>query len=242
MRSSPICSTVEVAVGNMYYCEDYSWRYNVFRDRIEAGVMLARFIDQIVGRNYDIIIGLVAGGVPVAYAISRGLGAPMDVIVVKKITYPWTTEAGFGAVAPDGAYDFDKDAARQIGLSIADVEREARRVYEYVKARTLRLRGSMDYSGVEGKRVVLVDDGIATGYTMTVALRFLKRLKAKEAIVATPTASLDGALMVSREADKLLVLNLRTGPFYAVADAYIEWHDVSDEEAEQYIRQAKVNA
>ena len=72
---------------------------------------------------------------------------------------------------------------------------------------------------------------------MIVAVKFLRRVGVKEVVVATPTASIDGALITSKEADKLLVLNLRTGPFYAVADAYIEWHDVSDEEAVQYIKQ-----
>jgi len=237
--TTQVCSTVEVAVGNMYYCEDYSWRYNVFRDRVEAGVILAGFIEQVVGGIFDVVVGLVAGGVPVAYAVSERLGAPMDVVVVKKITYPWTTEAGFGAVAPDGVYDFDRSAARNAGFDLDDVERMARRVHEYVVARTLKLRASLDYSNIKGGRIILVDDGIATGYTMVVALRFLRRAGALEVVVATPTASLDGALMVAREADKLLVLNLRTGPFYAVADAYREWHDVTDEEAKQYIEKAR---
>lgn len=234
---SSVCPTVEVASGNIYYCEDYSWRHNVFRDRVEAGILLAKFISQLAGGQLDVVVGLVAGGVPVAYSISRELGIPMDVVVVKKITYPWTTEAGFGAVAPDGLYEFDREAAKHARLSLDYVGREARRVHNFILARTLKLRGSMDYSNLEGKKVVLVDDGIATGYTMIVAVKFLRRIGVKEVVVATPTASIDGALITSKEADKLLVLNLRTGPFYAVADAYIEWHDVSDEEAIQYIKQ-----
>lgn len=237
--SPPVCSDIEVALGNMYYCEDYSWRYYVFKDRVEAGVLLARFLSQVLGDPGDIVVGLAAGGIPVAYALSGELGLPLDVLVVKKITYPWTTEAGYGAVAPDGLFDFNEEAARSIGLGRDDVEREASRVYEYVVTRTIKLRGSLDYGNMAGKRVVLVDDGIATGYTMVVAIRFLKRVKASKVTVATPTASLDGAIMVAREADKLLVLNLRTGPFYAVADAYREWHDVSDEEALEYLSKTR---
>jgi len=233
------CSSVEVALGNTYYCEDYSWRYNVFRDRVEAGGVLARFISQVLGAPGDAVVGLAAGGVPVAYAVSRELGLPLDVVVVKKITYPWTTEAGYGAVAPDGLYEFDREAAMRLGYGREVVEREASRVYEYVVSRTLKLRGSLDYSWLAGRSVILVDDGIATGYTMVVAARFIKRVGAREVVVATPTSSIDGAIMVAREVDKLLVLNLRGGPFYAVADAYIEWHDVSDEEAIEYLRMAK---
>jgi predicted phosphoribosyltransferase len=236
---SPVCSEVEIASGNIYYCEDYSWRYHVFHDRVEAGVLLAKFIAQVASEPFDMVVGLVAGGVPVSYSVSKELGVPMDVVVVKKITYPWTTEAGFGAVAPDGLYEFNREAARHAGFSLGDVEREAGRVHQYVISRTLKLRDSLDYSNVKGRKVILVDDGIATGYTMIVAIKFLRRAGAPEVTVATPTASLDGALAVSKEAYKLLVLNLRTGPFYAVADAYREWHDVSDEEAKQYIEKAK---
>lgn len=234
-----VCSNVEIALGNMYYCEDYSWRYSVFRDRVEAGRLLAGFTLQVLGGAPELVVGLAAGGIPVAYSMSLELGIPMDVLVVKKITYPWTTEAGYGAVAPDGGFDYDVEAAMRLGYSVNHVTMEARRVHEYVVARTMRLRGSLDYGNIAGRSVLLVDDGIATGYTMIVALRFLKRTGAREVIVATPTASLDGAITVAREASKLLVLNLRTGPFYAVADAYIEWHDVSDEEALEYIRRSR---
>ncbi len=233
---TPICSTVEIASGNIYYCDEYSWRYYVFQDRVEAGVLLAKFLLQVLSEFFDIVIGLVAGGVPVAYTFSKTLGKPMDILVVKKITYPWTTEAGFGAVAPDGLYEFDRNSAILAGLSLEDVERKAREVHNYIITRTLKLRGNLKYDNIEGKRVVLVDDGIATGYTTIVAVKFLKRVKAKEVIVAVPTSSIDGAITTSREASKLIVLNLRTGPFYAVADAYKEWHDVNDEEVLHYIK------
>ncbi|MFN4046155.1 MAG: phosphoribosyltransferase, partial [Acidilobaceae archaeon] len=212
------CSDVEVAAGNIYYCEDYSWRYGVFKDRLEAGLLLASFIKQVIGGFEGYIVGLAAGGVPVAYAVSEALRLPLDVVVVKKITYPWTTEAGFGAVAVDGTLEYDVEAARSIGYTAGDVKVRAQQVMEHVIGRTLRLRGSTDYGNLRGERVILVDDGIATGYTIIVASKFLRNIGAASLTIATPTSSIDGALAAAREAERLLVLNMRTGPFYAVAD------------------------
>ncbi len=234
-----VCSHVEVAAGNIYYCEDYSWKYYVFKDRLEAGSLLASFISQVVGGFEGYIVGLAAGGVPVAYAVSEALKLPFDVVVVKKITYPWTSEAGFGAVAVDGTLKYDVGAARSIGYTVRDVEGKARQVREYVINRTLKLRGSIDYGNVRGEKVILVDDGIATGHTIIVASIFLRNAGATNITIATPTSSIDGALAAAREAEKLLILNLRTGPFYAVADAYVEWHDVTEEEALEYIVKAR---
>ena len=224
---------------NIIYCEDTSWKTHVFKNRFEAGEKLALYLlDQGIGREY-IVFGLVAGGVPVAYSVAKTIGSPMDILVVKKITYPWTTEAGFGAVTVDGSYDYDAFAAYMyLRYSDEQVARLAKHVHEYVLARTRRLRKRVEYERLDGRRVVLVDDGIATGYTMVVGVRFLKKLGASSVIAAAPTASSDGAKLVAREADKVVVLNLRHPP-YAVADAYEEWHDVSDEEVLEILEQAR---
>ncbi len=224
--------------GNIIYCNDTSWRTRVFKNRFEAGEKLALFLlDQGIGGE-GIVFGLAAGGVPVAYSVAKILGCLMDILVVKKITFPWTTEAGFGAVAINGSYDYDEFLAHAyLKYTEEQVAGLARHVHEYVVARTKRLRGKTEYDKLDGRRVVLVDDGIATGYTMIVGVRFLKKLGAASVIAAAPTASSDGARLVAREADKVVVLNLRHPP-YAVADAYEEWHDVSDEEVIDILEKA----
>jgi predicted phosphoribosyltransferase len=224
--------------GNVYYVDELSWSAPVFTDRREAGEILGRILARRLGR-VDVVYGLAAGGVPVALEAARQLGACLDVVVVKKITYPWTTEAGFGAVAVDGSYDYDRSAASYLGYSDAKVAELAREVRERVVRRTLLVRGSTEYPVLRGLRVVLVDDGIATGYTMLVAARFLRRLGPDKLYLAAPTASIDGARFVSGEADEVVVVNIRGGPVYAVADAYVEWHDVSDEELSAYIDEAR---
>ncbi len=224
--------------GNVYYVEELSWSAPVFTDRREAGEILGHVLSRHLGGAH-VVFGLAAGGVPVALEVARKLGACLDVVVVKKITYPWTTEAGFGAVAVDGTVEYDESVARSLGL---DGERMARRVEEvraYVERRTRLVRGTTEYPGLEGRTVVLVDDGIATGYTMRVAARFLRRLGPSRLYLAAPTASLDGARFVSGEADAVVVLNVRAGPVFAVADAYVEWHDVSDDELVAYVDEAR---
>jgi putative phosphoribosyl transferase len=223
--------------GNVYHVEELSWRAPVFRDRRDAGRILGELLAGEVSVN--VVYGLAAGGVPVALEAAGRLGGCLDIVVVKKITYPWTTEAGYGAVAVDGTFEYDVEAARMLGLTGEDVARRVGEVLRAVRRRTVLARGSSEYPRLEGASVVVVDDGIATGYTMRVAVRFLRRLGAGRVYAAAPTASVDGALFVGEVADAVYVANLRGGPYYAVADAYMEWHDVSDEELLEYVREAR---
>ncbi|MEM1873493.1 MAG: phosphoribosyltransferase family protein [Acidilobaceae archaeon] len=230
------CSKVSELRRGVVYCEDYSWRVEVFADRAEAGRALAGFLKQASGYFEDsLVVALAAGGVPVAFYVAEELGLDLDVVVVKKITFPWTTEAGFGAVDLDGSVELEERALPLAGYTPRELEEKIRRLVAHVRERTLKLRGSLDYSGVRDRRVILVDDGIATGYTARVAAAFLRRHGASSVTLAAPTASLEGAIIASERADETFVLNLRAGPYYAVADAYREWHDVSDEEALEYL-------
>jgi putative phosphoribosyl transferase len=221
----------------VYYVEELSWRAPVFADRREAGKLLGKLLADAL--KIDAVYGLAAGGVPVAIEAAKRIGACFDVVVVKKITYPWTTEAGYGAVAVDGSLEYSREAAEMLGFNEDYVRKEAERVLQAVKRRTLMVRGTEKYPDMKGKKLVVIDDGIATGYTMRVAVQFLRSLGAEKVYAATPTASVDGALFVAEKADAVYVINLRGGPYYAVADAYMEWHDVSDEELVGYVEEAK---
>ncbi len=223
---------------NVFYVEELSWSAPVFTDRREAGQLLGRLLAK-EGLRLDAVFGLAAGGVPVALEAAQELGICIDIIVVKKITYPWTTEAGFGAVAIDGSYEYDRAAAAYAGLSEEHVKVRVRELLEYVRRRTVLVRGSMEYPRLEGRKVLVVDDGIATGYTMRVGVKLLKSLGASKVYAAAPTASIDGAKFVADVADAVYVLNLRSGPYFAVADAYMEWHDVSDEELVVLVDEAR---
>ncbi len=224
----------------LFYCENWSWRAPVFRDRWDAGYALASMVSLLVGEGYwrkpDIVYAIPAGGVPVAIVVAKRLGSRLDLVVVKKVTYPWTTEAGFGAVAPDGRPIVDAEAVMELGEDV--VERQARIAWRKVVERLEVLRGSRSYPNLQGRRVLVVDDGIAAGWTMIAAIRFLRRLGASMVYAAAPTGSLDGSKRVAEHADSVAVVNLRSGLYFAVAEAYVEWRDLTDEEVVRLLRNA----
>lgn len=204
-------------------------RSRVFRDRRHAGESLAGMLEALRGSD-AIVLAIPAGGVPVAAEIARRLALPLDLAVVSKALLPWTTEAGFGAVAFDGSAWIDEEAVRAFGLSRADVARSVAAAREKVTRRVARLRGVKPMPALADRAAILVDDGIAAGSTMRAAIEALRKLGAKRVAVAVPTALDRSARTIASLADEVFVANLRHGASFAVADAYEEWYDVSEEE------------
>lgn len=220
-------------MGKIIYDPELSEKAPVFKDRRHAGKVLAEFMK----RNSlipDLIFAIPAGGVPVALEVAKELGVKMDLIIVKKVLYPWTTEAGFGAVGPLGTVIIGPSP-----LSEEEVEEQVREAARKVELRERILRGNRPYPRLDGMKVAVVDDGIAAGYTMMAAVEAVRKMGAEEVWAAAPTASLDGAQRVARVADLVIVPNLRSGPVFAVADAYEEWYDLSEEEVLELLEEAR---
>lgn len=213
-------------------------RARVFRDRTHAGFVLAGMLEAFRGSD-ALVLAIPAGGVPVGAALALSLGLPLDVAVASKILLPWTTEAGFGAVAFDGGTWIDADAANRFGLSQAAVETATREAREKVKRRTQRFRGERANPALEGRVVILVDDGIAAGSTMRAAGAAVRRLGAGRVIVAVPTGPWSSLVDLRNDLDGLYCANVRTGHRFAVADAYEAWCDVAEDEALAALRQAE---
>ncbi|UXD21713.1 phosphoribosyltransferase [Ignicoccus pacificus DSM 13166] len=207
---------------NVIFDPDLSEKVYIYKDRFHAGRVLASFMKR-HGIDFDKVFAIPAGGVPVAIEVAKAYQKPLDLVIVKKVLYPWTTEAGFGAVAPDG-----RAVLGPAPLSEEEIKEQVRKALEKVLLREKVLRGGRPYE--VPPRVVVIDDGIATGYTMIAAVEFLRDKGAEEVIAAAPTASLDGAIAVSKVADLVVVPNIRSGPYFAVAEAYQEWRDLSEEE------------
>ena len=209
----------------------------VFSNRFDAGRKLGYWLrDQ--GLNIDLVLAIPSGGVPVGYEVSRILKIGFDIIVCRKIPIPWNKEAGFGAITPDGTYYIDEELASWLRISRDIVSRVIEEQIKEISKRIKLLRGTRDYGIVKGKRVLLVDDGIAAGYTMMAAVLFTKKLGAREIYVAVPTCYLDSAKKVSLEATRTYCLNPRTYTPYAVADAYKKWYDLSLDEVLEILRRA----
>ncbi len=204
--------------------EEWSLRnkVHVFENRFDAGRKLADFLlDNDI--EFDLVLAIPNGGVAVGLEIAKKLEKELKVAIVRKATYPWTTEAGFGAVSWTGEVELETEAVKM--LSKEEVEASVARAKKSVEER-LKLFKDFLPGDLKNLRVVIVDDGLATGYTMLVAVKSVRKLGAREVVVAVPTSSEGAARMVAESADLLLVLNLRSSFFYAVADAYKRWRDL----------------
>jgi putative phosphoribosyl transferase len=210
--------------------EDLRNRAHVFRDRADAGAVLAGMLAPAFDRRPNaIVLAIPAGGVPVAAPIAQRLALPLDLAVVSKITLAWNTEAGYGAVAFDGSTYLNDTLVREIGLSEADVEAAVARTRQKVARRNATLRDNRDYAAVTGSDAVLVDDGLASGYTLRAAVAALRTTGAATISVAVPTAHESSARTIASSVETFYCPNVRAGLRYAVADAYREWSDVGEE-------------
>jgi len=213
----------------------YRNRNFVFKDRLHAGDLLAlRLQDHIIRENAQ-LLAIPAGGVPVGYAVATRLSIPLDVVIVRKIQIPWNPEAGFGAIAWDGTVVLNEALVAQLGLSTELVWRCVSRTQETIRERLEKFRGDKPLPELKNKIVVFIDDGLASGFTMLTAVKSVKKQKPEKVIVAVPTASRSAAELVAPNVDKLICLNVRWGPIFAVADAYQEWYDLSDEEVMEFL-------
>lgn len=204
-------------------------KVRVFRDRTHAGAVLAGMLED-YRDSTAVVLAIPSGGVPVAAEIARRLALELDVAVVSKILFPWTTEAGFGAVAFDGSRWIDDDAARIHAIGPDQIERQTKEARAKVERRLKRLRGSRPPLNLAGRTLILVDDGIAAGSTMRAAIAALRKQGAGEIAVAVPTAHDRSLALVAPLADLVVCANIRGGCRFAVADAYEEWRDLGEDE------------
>jgi putative phosphoribosyl transferase len=204
-------------------------RIHVFFDRVSAGQQLAARLQGYRGGAVR-LFAIPAGGVPVAAEIARQLEIPLDLIIVRKIQFPWTTEAGFGALNPAGQAVINKDLLSRMPLSSEEIEVQKQRTADLMREREAIFRKNKPYERLDGQSAMVVDDGLASGYTMRAALQFLKDQGAGALMVAVPTGSERTVWELLPLVDELYCLNVRGGFSFAVADAYENWYDLTEEE------------
>jgi putative phosphoribosyl transferase len=205
-----------------------------FKDRTAAGRSVAGMLKQYKDSN-AIVLAIPAGGVPVATEIARALGLELQVIPVSKVLFPWTTEGGYGAVAFDGTVWIDQAAVGNYSLKPEQIEKASAEARAKVERRNARLRANRPLP--ELKTVILVDDGIAAGSTMRTAIAALRKHGAGRIVAAVPTAHERSIEALRRLADEIVCPDIRGGMRFAVADAYEEWRDLSDDEVEAILQQ-----
>jgi predicted phosphoribosyltransferase len=205
-------------------------REHVFRDRRDAGILLAEMLRE-YGGGHAFILAIPAGGIPVAKEVSRLLGLKLDVAIARKVQLPDEPEAGFGAIGPDDVLVLNDDLIKERRLTQDIIEKQVRKASQSVRWREEIFRKNAPYPDLKRKTVIIIDDGLASGFTVLAIIRFAREHGASKVIVAVPTASERAAEMLLQEADEVYVLNIRAGVVFAVADAFEQWNDISDEEA-----------
>lgn len=209
-----------------------------FRDRPEAGRRLARELSRYAGRSDVIVLALPRGGVPVAYEVARALAAPLDVLVVRKLGLPQHEELAMGAIASGGARLLSEDVIRVYGVSRDDIERVTATESRELTRRERQYRGDRPFPDVTGKTVVLVDDGLATGSSMRVAVKALRQEKPKAIVVAVPVAAPETCEAL-RDVSDDVVCAVTPEPFYAVGLWYEDFSQTSDEEVHDLLDRAR---
>ena len=217
---------------NIYHLPRLRECQSVFLDRTHAG----RCITDMIRESDAVVMGIPAGGIPVAAVVARALGLSLDVAVVSKITLPWNTEAGYGAVAFDGSVVLNEALIVRTGLNRNQVQAGIDKTRIKVAERVNRLRGGKPMADLSDKTVIVVDDGLASGYTMRVAVEALARCGVGQMIVAVPTGHAAAVEEIARQVHALYCPNIRSAPRFAVADAYENWTDVSESEAETMLK------
>jgi len=197
-----------------------------FKDRQEAGQKLAEILKERIKENKNLIcFAIPNGGVIIGAEIAKKLEISLRLMVVRKVLYPFTTEAGFGAIDPGGDYVLEETPYEE-----EIVEKQIEKARESVEKRLEKFKKWAKYDDLSGKKIILTDDGLASGYTMLAAVKFLKRKNVKKIIVAVPCASVGAANLIKPEVDELISIFVKKELRFAVADFYQNWYDVEDEE------------
>jgi len=200
-----------------------------FVNRVDAGRQLAERLRAYAKKRDVIILGIPRGGVPVAYEVATELGAPLDVFVVRKLGVPWQPELAFGAIASGGVRILDDEVVESTGISHLEMERVAAREEVELQRREQVYRGGRSALALEGKTVILVDDGIATGASTRAAITALRQLSPRHIVLAAPVAPGPTYRRLCGEVDEFVCV-LTPDTFYAIGEFYDDFSQVSDEE------------
>ena len=212
-----------------------------FRNRAEAGRLLAERLREYAGRNDVVVLALPRGGVPVAYEVARALDAPLDVFLVRKLGVPGREELAMGAIASGGLIVLDQRIVRALGIPEQEIERIVAAEAAELRRREKAYRGDREPPQLAGKTVVLVDDGLATGSSMRAAVLAVRRHDPARVNVAVPVASPEACEEFRAEVDEIVCL-LTPHPFGAVGIWYEDFSQTTDDEVRALLAQAATSS
>lgn len=209
-----------------------------YQNRKEAGKILAGYLDSYADRDDVIVLGLPRGGVPVAYEVAKALKVPLDVFIVRKIGVPGHSELAMGAMASGNVYVFNEEIIQALGISKSAIDRVIAKEAQELARRESSYRDNTPFPVLKDKIVILVDDGIATGATMRVAIKALLTFKPKKLVIAVPVAQKDLCDSFAELVDEF-ISPLRPENLQAVGIWYDDFSQTEDEEVFALLNAAK---
>jgi len=207
----------------------------VFEDRTDAGKRLAQFLERLNLKN-PVVFAIPSGGVPVGIEVAKRLKAPLIPLIVRKIQLPWDTEAGFGAVNQFGDVFINSQLVEELGLTAEEVQQQVTKTIKNVKKR-LEKFGVKELPDLSGKTAIIVDDGLAAGFTIMAAVEAVKRLNPEKIVEAVPTCSPVSLPHLANMVNLMVFLTSRRNLPFAVANAYRHWRDLEEDEVLQMLRE-----
>jgi putative phosphoribosyl transferase len=208
----------------------------LFKDRVDAGQQLAARLQHLAGRQV-VVLGLPRGGVPVAAEVAEALGAPLDIIVVRKLGAPFQPEFALGALGEDGVRVLNPEALGLAGVTLAELATTEQRERQEIARRALRYRGGRQRRALDGQTAVIVDDGIATGSTARAACQVARALGAAWVVLAVPVAPVGWEARIGADADEKI--SVATPPsFFAIGQFYEDFDQTSDAEVAAYLNRS----
>ncbi|UUN28148.1 phosphoribosyltransferase family protein [Streptomyces sp. FIT100] len=208
----------------------------LFNDRVDAGQRLAEALGPLRAAD-PVVLGLPRGGVPVAFQVARALGAPLDVIVVRKLGVPYHRELGFGAIGEGGVRIISDDIVRRGHVSRKDVESVEQAEHAELARQAERFRAGRERVGIAGRTVIVVDDGVATGATAAAACEVVRAQGAARVVLAVPVAPPDAVAWLRTEADEVVCLSTPRA-FSAVGEWYRDFSQTPDDEVVALLERA----
>jgi predicted phosphoribosyltransferase len=211
----------------------------IFKDRQDAGQKLIQKLEKFKNSQETIVLGLPRGGVVTAFEISKELNLPLDIIVTRKIGAPGNPELAIGAITEIGESVLDVALISTMRVSQDYVNQEIKQETKEANRRLSVYRGTRPPLNLQDKRVILVDDGVATGYTMLAAIKSVRKKEAKEIIIAVPVIALDTLKKIKREADEVIYLDSPIS-FWGISSFYENFDQIEDEEVIALMKSKKI--
>ncbi|MBI2953057.1 MAG: phosphoribosyltransferase [Chloroflexi bacterium] len=210
----------------------------LFEDRYDAGKKLAQALEIYRGKN-AIVLALPRGGVVIGYEVAMRLDLPLDVIITRKVGAPGNPEYAIGAVAETGDVQLNQEEIRLYGISQQYIDEEIRKQREEIERRVQLYRGGRRLPSVRDRIAIIVDDGIATGFTIRASILAIKAEQPKKVVVGVPVAPPDVLEQIRDEADEVICLETPE-PFFAVGAWYRHFEQTSDEEVRNFLARARM--